>query len=120
MTTARPGRAPRVSCSMRAGMAATPRRWPIGDSGRAEIRERPRYYILDGRTPVPADRATWAAWIEDPRGRVMALDRFEYDSARVSTVFTGEDDQVGGGHPPLLFESTIFWPDGDLDEWVER
>lgn len=74
-------------------------------------------YILNGRTPVPADLMAWAKWFETA-DRHVAIE--ETDSYRVSTVFLGLDHQFEDG-PPLLFETMVFGseePGADL--WCER
>lgn len=73
-------------------------------------------YILDGKTPVPADLMTWAKWFETADRRVDATTIGRY---RVSTVFLGLDHQYGEG-PPLIFETMVF-ADGGSDEcWCDR
>ena len=71
-------------------------------------------FILDGKTPVPADLMTWAAWFEKADRHVAKEER---DGVRVSTVFLGLDHSFGQG-PPLLFETMIFG--GEHDEYQER
>jgi hypothetical protein len=61
-------------------------------------------YILDGKTPVPADLMTWAKWFE-AADRHVAKDQI--GDVRISTVFLGIDHRRGDG-PPLLFETMIF------------
>lgn len=73
-------------------------------------------YILDGKTPVPADLMTWARWYETADRSVA---KSEVGPYRVSTVFLGLNHEFGGG-PPLLFETIVFGPPNDDDVWCER
>ena len=75
------------------------------------------HYILDGKTPVPADIMTWAQWFStNGDGRTVA--KTEVGGMLVSTVFLGLDHNWGDGPPPL-FETMIFG--GPLDqEYQER
>lgn len=75
----------------------------------------PHFYILDGRTPVPApDMAAYAEWTaqanRDGRRRVG---RTEVGGVEVSTVFLGTDHNYGFGDP-ALFETAVFGP-GETD-----
>lgn len=72
-------------------------------------------YILEGRTPVPADLMTWARWYETADRTVAKSAVGPY---RVSTVFLGLNHAFGDG-PPLIFETMVFGPDSD-DVWCER
>lgn len=74
------------------------------------------YYILDGKTPVPADLMAWARWYETADRSVAKSAVGPY---RVSTVFLGLNHQFGEG-PPLLFETMVFGPEGADDVWCER
>lgn len=68
-----------------------------------------RYWILDGRDPVPVDDVlTWGEWFQTA-DRVVARDADERTGWKVSTVFLGLDHQFGIG-PPVLFETLIFAP----------
>lgn len=73
-------------------------------------------YILDGKTPVPADLMTWARWFETA-GTSRIVAKTEVGDMNVSTVFLGLNHAFGGG-PPLLFETMIFGgpPDQDYQE----
>lgn len=74
-------------------------------------------YIIEGRTPVPADLMTWAKWFETS-DRHVAIE--ETDGYCVSTVFLGLDHQFSDG-PPLLFETMVFGSEGaGNDLWCER
>jgi hypothetical protein len=82
------------------------------------MRWRPRYYTLDGHTPVPCDDVmVWAQWFENFELRVVAQtqigDRF------VSTVFLGIDHNFGPTGPPLIFETMVFGPNRN-EEWMKR
>lgn len=61
-------------------------------------------FILQGKTPVPADLMTWAKWFETADRKVAAD---EIGDVRISTVFLGLDHSFGHG-APLLFETMIF------------
>jgi hypothetical protein len=65
-------------------------------------RRRPLYYILEGKTPVPADVATWGCFFV-AAGKARVVADTELPGARVSTVFMGIDTQSEG--PPELFET---------------
>jgi hypothetical protein len=71
------------------------------------------YYILDGKTTVPADMMTWAKSRNQPRH----VGNDKIDGVHVSTVFLGIDHQWGDG-PPLLFETMVFG--GEFDQEQER
>lgn len=73
-------------------------------------------YILDGKTPVPADLMTWATWFEKADRHVA---RTVIGPYLVSTIFLGLDHQFGNG-PPLLFETMIFAEDDWTGEYQER
>ncbi len=66
------------------------------------------YYVLEGHTPVPADRETWAMYLEEDRH--VALTR--KDGVEVSTVFLGLNHSFVGflSAEPILFETMIFGP----------
>lgn len=69
------------------------------------MRDRPRYYVLKGRTPVPASLIVWARFFEELGNRNVSFD--EIGGITISTVFLGLDHSFGHG-PPLLFETMIF------------
>jgi hypothetical protein len=78
--------------------------------------ERPLYYVLDGRTPVPASQIEyWALKMQNVEARRVAFDRL--GAIEISTVFLGLDHQFGEG-PPILFETLVFG--GPLDGECER
>lgn len=65
-----------------------------------------RWYILEGKTPVPADTITAGMWMEHSgEQRKVAATRIK--GAFVSTVFLGLDHRWGEG-PPILFETLVF------------
>ncbi len=70
-------------------------------------------YILDGRTPVPADLLKWARWFETA-DRQVAHDLI--GDISVSTIFVGLDISPTGG-PPLVFETMIFGGGLSHSEW---
>lgn len=72
-------------------------------------------YILDGKTPVPADLMTWAKWFETS-DRHVAQDVI--GDVRISTVFLGIDHRFGDEGPPLIFETMIFG--GPNDQYQTR
>lgn len=89
------------------------------------------YIWRDGR-PQPAEMQEWDEYFWDvaegrgepvaPGAEVPTLRHVaytEWPEVQVSTVFLGLDHQFGSG-PPLLFETVIFWPDHELDNYCER
>lgn len=74
------------------------------------------YYVLEGHKAVKADLMTWARMFE-ANNRVVA--QTDIGDTKVSTVFLGLDHQYGEG-PPLLFETMIFSPIPELDQWQDR
>lgn len=75
-----------------------------------------RFYILDGKKPVPVYNVVdWASWFENA-DRKVALDTI--DGRTISTVFLGLDHSFHSSRP-LLFETMIFSADR-LDEYQER
>lgn len=79
----------------------------------------PRYWILDGHTPVPVDDVkTWARWFE--HDGLRRVGHTEFEGGRVSTVFLGLDHSFGVGEGPILFETMIFGgPHSDYQERYE-
>ena len=73
-----------------------------------------RYYILDGRDPVPATQEEWGKMFECYTARRVAETLFGNDGF-VSTVFVGMNMAIGGG-APLLFETMIFHDGKDGEE----
>lgn len=82
---------------------------------------RPRYWILDGHTPVPTRSVLeWGQMFERMDRHVARdiVEQPESDPVTVSTVFLGIDHNFFGSGPPLLFESMVFG--GPLDEETYR
>lgn len=78
--------------------------------------DRPKFWLLDGKTPKPTTLSEWIQWFEDDdRHRRVALTRIGEDV--VSTVFLGIDHSMGGP-VPLLFETMIFV--GPNEKWCTR
>lgn len=74
-------------------------------------------YILDGKTPKPAETLMeWAKWFETA-DRHVAVDMV--GDFRVSTIFLGLDFCFGSGEP-LLFETMVFRGDDGTDLWSDR
>jgi hypothetical protein len=76
---------------------------------------RPRWYVLEGRTPVPVENVTLA-------GRRFALDNRQVAKTRlgrmlVSTVFLGLDHSFTPGGPPILFETMVFEDGASVECW---
>jgi hypothetical protein len=70
-------------------------------------RQRPRYFILEGKKPRPVrDVMTWAQWFEDAERRVAFS--VMLDGSEVSTVFLGSDHNHSGRGRPVLFETCVF------------
>ena len=74
----------------------------------ASARERPRYFVLDGYTPVPiADVEAWCRRFEAQRDQhCVALTTI--DGASISTMFLGLDHSWSEVGPPVLFETMVF------------
>ena len=70
---------------------------------------RPIFYTLIGKLPVPADLHDWAVWFVTNDQTVM---RSQVGPLIVSTVFLGFDHGFFGGEP-RLFETMIFDDGGD-------
>lgn len=66
-----------------------------------------QYYILEGKTPVPADHDTWFRWFASADKRVAFA---SLPGGEVSTIFLGLDHNppLASGLPPLLFETVVF------------
>lgn len=63
------------------------------------------FWILNGRTPVPADSMReFAEFMNDPTKRRVLETRIQ--DVKVSTIFLGLDHGFGG--TPQLFESMVF------------
>jgi hypothetical protein len=79
---------------------------------------RSQWYILDGRKPVPVDRAIqWAQWLEGA-GDHRIVAQSDIGDVHVSTVFIGLDHNFGTGEPHI-FETMVFGP-GDVSMEVWR
>jgi hypothetical protein len=65
------------------------------------------HYDFEGR---PIDLLTWAAMFESP-ARIVG--RTKIGDARVSTVWVGLDLSGFGHERPLIYESMIFYANGD-------
>lgn len=78
------------------------------------------YWILKGKTPVPADFMEWAAWFEDVSNRRVASSVLAVndEDVTVSTIFLGLDHSFGSGDKPLLFETLVMG--GALDQEMTR
>jgi hypothetical protein len=63
------------------------------------------YYVLDGKTPVPA--AGIEAWSEWFHGSDRHVDETILGPLRVSTVFMGVNVSPSS-EPPKLFETVVF------------
>lgn len=82
----------------------------------AATKERPRYYVLDGRAVVPvADVRLWGAWFETAD---RAVARTKTRRGEVSTVFLGLDHSFSANGPALLFETLVFG--GPLADEMQR
>ena len=77
--------------------------------------QRPRYYTLNGHTPVPCyDVQAWGRWFEQ-------ADRWVGSTAvrgfRVSTIFLGLDHSFSGEGDPILFQTTVSSEEREVAEW---
>jgi hypothetical protein len=72
-----------------------------------------KYYILQGREPVPVECLEWAKWFEGNERRVAYTDLG--NAAYVSTVFLGLNHSFTDDGPPLIFESMSF--EGDQERY---
>lgn len=79
-------------------------------------------YILDEHgEPVPEpDLLKWAAWMQEPGNRRVAMDEFLFSGTKVkvSTVFLGLDHSFEPGAPPVLWETMVFG--GRMDQHMRR
>lgn len=84
----------------------------------ADMRTRPRYYVLKGKEPKPVGSVIeWANSFEHDTRLVVAT-RLSH-TVRVSTVFLGIDHNFyDSDGPPLLFETMIFG--GPHDQYQDR
>lgn len=73
-------------------------------SAAPDTKIRSRYYLLNGRTPVPC---TLQEWIEN-FGNIRAVASDTVGHVTISTVFLGMDHHWGRDAAPLLFETMIF------------
>ena len=80
------------------------------------MNERPRYYVLLGRTPIAVDAMTWAKALNNNICRV-AHDEID-GRVIVSTVFLGLDHNFGNKGDPVLFETMTLG--GPLDQQMRR
>ena len=80
------------------------------------MNERPRYYVLLGRTPIAVDLTTWARSF-DLKTRRIAEDEID-GRVHVSTVFLGLDHSFMDKGDPVLFETMTFG--GPLDQQQRR
>jgi hypothetical protein len=78
--------------------------------------EKPRWWTLDGHTPVPTDDIMeWGRLFDEtPGGRAVGKDTI--GDVFVSTVFLGMDHGYGEG-PPILFETMVFRGEMDQYQW---
>jgi len=76
-----------------------------------------KFYILDGKTPIPCDVKEWGIWMQTANRNVKKTD---IGKARVSTVFLGLDHSFGveGEWLPILFETMVFG--GTMDGAMNR
>ena len=83
----------------------------------------PLFYTLKGGNPVPVGdiRALGAFLESDERlaGRTK-LKAPDGSAIVVSTVFTCYDASFLSSGPPQLWETTVFWPGSDLNNWNRR
>lgn len=80
------------------------------------------YYILDkNKNPVAVECLQWGKWLEENDRRVRHTELKKHN-ASISTVFLGLDHgfSLDKSHVPLIFETMIFWPGQELDQYQER
>lgn len=83
----------------------------------ADFELRPKYYILDGHTPVPVPARVWSQWFGTTEQRIVKQTQVSED-VRVSTVFLGLDHNFALKGLPVLFETMVFG--GLNDGWQDR
>jgi hypothetical protein len=87
--------------------------------------ERPVCYILKDGKPVPErDLHALGVFIVDYEARNVGhtiLSSLDGTEIRISTDFMCVNARFGGGDPPLLWETIVFWPGNkEWDGWQEH
>jgi hypothetical protein len=77
-----------------------------------------RWYVLEGKTPVPCDARTWARWYSNVENHVVTRTTLGdgENEVRVSTMFLGLDSTHKV--PPELFATLVL--NGPLAGHMER
>jgi len=79
-----------------------------------DAKERPKYYLLNGKETQPATLEQWAKFMQDGNRLILRFIGREFE---VSTVFLGLD-HAWGDEEPVLFETMVFG--GKHDQYQER
>lgn len=83
----------------------------------SKVKQKSRYYILQGKTLVPIDDVVkWAKWFGNIDNRRVAYD--EVGDSTISTVCEGLDHSLLPEAPPLVFETMVLG--GILDNEMEH
>lgn len=75
------------------------------------------YWLLKGKTPVPASSKEWAQWF-DKNYSSRRINKTLLGNIVISTVFLGLNHRFSGDGPPILFETLVFG--GEFDQSMER
>ena len=79
-----------------------------------------KYIIKDGVVVKETDLITWAMWFEEAHlNGDRRVDHTMIGKTSISTVFLAMDHSWGSG-PPVLWETMIFSPNEELDNWTDR
>lgn len=74
------------------------------------------YILKDGEPQLCESVYEWGLWLETSRADRMVAET-KIEDFRISTVFTGLDQQSLPDEPPMLYETMIFGGDFDRFQW---